>query len=340
MSDGRSLAVTGTSVDRGRSDTPIDVSRDGPPTRVSRAETRGNYWIPNIDTRMARLEQPVRDLLAPVDDSLAGADEITIVPDVHYPFHPSTGMVTDPAVVGAVAKYLGGETASDLVIAGSSDDSINLDRTAAYLGYSALEERFDCRLRDLSTERDSRVTVSLSDRPSPVELSVPDSLLENPVVVVPTLRPVEAGPIAGVMRTLGRHVESGVEGREISASDRTRAAVAAVDPVLSILDATTAFAGEPVAAKTLFTGDPIALDTIGTTLLGRDVNDDDALAVELGPGTSSVRVSGCDFDALRNRVPSGELPPRTSTHPAVSVAYGLYAMVSGDVVPPQLEVDR
>ena len=340
MSEGRSLTAVAESIERDRHGVGVGVAGDGPTTRVSRSGTRRNHWIPDIDTRMARLEQPVRDLLAPVDDSLAGADEITIVPDVHYPFHPSTGMVTDPAVVGAVAKYLGGETASDLIIAGSSDDSIDLDRTAAYLGYSALEERFDCRLRDFSTERDSRVTVSLSDRSDPVELSVPDPLLENPVVVVPTLRPVEAGPIAGVMRTLGRHVESGVEDQEISSSVRARAVVNAIHPELSILDATTAFAGEPFAAETLFTGEAIALDTIGTTLLGRDVNDDEALSAELGPGTSSVRVSGCDFDALRNRVPSGELPPRTSTHPAVSVAYGLYAMVSGDAVPPQLEVDR
>ncbi|AHG02333.1 hypothetical protein HALLA_20740 (plasmid) [Halostagnicola larsenii XH-48] len=340
MSEARSLTVIGESVERGRHGAGVSVAGDGVTTGVSRSGPRGSHWTSDIDTRMARLEQPVRDLIGPVDDSLAEADEITIVPDVHYPFHPSTGMVTDPAVIGAVTTYLGGETSSNLVVAGSSDDSIDFDRTAAYLGYTAIEERFDCRLHDLSTERDSRITVSLPDRSETIELSVPDSLLENPVVVVPTLRPVEAGPVAGVMRTLGCHVESGVEGREISAALRARAAVNAIDPDLSILDATTAFAGEPFAAETLFTGEAIALDTIGTTLLGRDVNDDEALSAELGPGTSSVRVSGCDFDSLRNRVPSGGLPPRTSTHPAVSVAYGLYAMVSGDAVPPQLEVDR
>lgn len=340
MNESRSLTVHSALVEHDRSET-VGVSSDGSLMMgPSRSEPRRANWTPDIDARMARLEQPLRELLDPLEETLTDADEITVVPDVHYPFHPSTGMVTDPAVVGAVVAHLADATSSDLAIAGSSHDSIALERTVDYLGYGALEDRFDCRVRDLSTERDSRVAVSLSDRPESLELSVPDVLLDTSVVAVPTLRPDEAGPVAGVMRTLGRHVEAGLEGTEISANRRARAALKAIDPALSILDATTAFAGEPFAARTLFTGEAIALDTIGTTLLGRDVNDDDALAAELGPGKSSVRVTGCDFEDLRERVPSGGLPPRTSTHPAVSAAYGLYAMVSGDAVPPQLEVDR
>lgn len=340
MNDPRSLTVHSASIDRERDGATVGVSDDGSVTvgRPRSGPHRAN-WIPDIDARMARLERPVRELLEPLDEAVVDADEITVVPDVHYPFHPSTGMVTDPAVVGAVFARLADATGGDIAIAGSSHDSIALERTVDYLGYGALEDRFDCRVRDLSTERDSRVAVSLPDRPKSLELSVPDVLLDTSVVVVPTLRPDEAGPIAGVMRTLGRHVEAGIEGAEIPAAQRARAALKAIDPGLSILDATTVFAGEPFAARTLFTGEAIALDTIGTTLLGRDVNDD-ALAAELGPGKSPVRVTGCDFEELRDRIPSGGLPPRTSTHPAVSVAYGLYAMVSGDAVPPQLEVDR
>ncbi|SFT00644.1 protein of unknown function [Halostagnicola kamekurae] len=335
------MTVHSALIDRDRSRATVGVSVDGPVTvgRPRSGPHRAN-WIPDIDARMARLERPVRELLDPVDERLVDADEITVVPDVHYPFHPSTGMVTDPAVVGAVVARLAEGTSSDLAIAGSSHDSIALERTVDYLGYGALEDRFDCRVCDLAAERDSRVAVSLPDRPKSLELSVPDVLLDTSIVVVPTLRPDEAGPVAGVMRTLGRHVEAGLEGTEVPANKRARAALKVIDPSLSILDATTAFAGEPFAARTLFTGEAIALDTIGTTLLGRDVNDDDALAAELGPGKSSVRVTGCDFEELRDRVPSGGLPPRTSTHPAVSAAYGLYAMVSGDAVPPQLEVDR
>ncbi len=345
MNDDRSLSVGSVAVPRGGfEDGGVEkqlATRDAT-SGVSdeRSRTRGNNWTPAIDARMARLEQPVRELIGSVPDPFADAAEITLLPDVHYPFHPSTGMVTDPAVVGAVADYLGTETSADLVVAGSSTKSMDFDRTTDYLGYPSLEERFDCRLLDLSSERDSRVSVSLPESEPPVELSVPDSLLENPVVVVPTLRPTEAGPVAGTMRTLGRHVESGVEGHELSAGRRARAATAGIDPELSVLDATTMFAGEAFAAETLFAGSPLGVDTVGTTLLGRDVNDDDALSSELGPGQTSIRVSGCDFDALRERVPSGELPPRTATHPAVSIAYGLYAKVSGDAVPPQLEVDR
>ncbi|MDJ1434516.1 DUF362 domain-containing protein [Halostagnicola sp. A-GB9-2] len=340
MNDDRSLSVSSVSVPRANSKGQLAARESALEVTTERSQAGGNNWTPAIDARMARLEGPVRELIGSVPDPFADAAEITLLPDVHYPFHPSTGMVTDPAVVGAVAGYLGNETSADLVVAGSSTESMDLDRTTDYLGYPALEERFDCRLRDLSSDRDSRVTVSLSDSEAPVELSIPDLLLENPVVVVPTLRPTEAGPIAGAMRTLGRHVEPGVEGRGLSDDRRARAATNAVEPELSILDATTVFAGEAFAAETLFAGDPLGVDTAGTTLLGRDVNDDAVLSTELGPGQTSIQVSGCDFDALRDRVPSGDLPPRTTTHPAVSIAYGLYAKVSGDAVPPQLEVDR
>lgn len=316
-----------------------------PDSAVVRAErtdaaTVGGGWCPDVEARMEATDRAVRTLLEPALDRLRGADDIVVVADARYPFHPSSGTVTDPAVVGSLLAQLRRETDASLSVAGESDERMAFERTAATLGYPAALERSEASLLDLSTVDDARVLgeVAADD----IEIAVPEPLLEATVVVVPTLRPTREGPIAGAMRTLGRHATVvGGPGEESASDGRVADAITrAVEPALALLDATTAFAGEPHAAETLLAGEPAVVDAVGADLIDRSAADDEALTLALGPGETSIRVDGADAAALRAELPTGELPPPDDTHPAVSAAYGLYARVAGDAVPPQLEVDR
>ncbi len=194
-------------------------------------------------------------------------DRITIVPDAHYPFHPSTGMVTDPAVVGALVSQLEDRLDAEIAVAGATDEIIDFDRTAEYLGYSSLLERFDATTVDLADEQRSDTQREVDGWS--VTVSVPNRLLEGEVISVPTLRPTEAGPIAGGMHRLAEFIDS--------TGDDTLAAVAAtraIDPAVSILDATVAYGDEPYAADALFAGTAPAVDALGTSLLGRSITDE------------------------------------------------------------------
>ncbi|MFC6768346.1 DUF362 domain-containing protein, partial [Natrinema soli] len=172
---------------------------------VDATERRGG-WDPDIDARMAALESPVRDVLEYSLETLAEADRITLVPDAHYPFHPSSGMVTDPAVIGSIVARLQRRTDADIAVAGASDERISVDRTAEYLGYATLLERFDAEFVDLANE--PRTDDIRAVDGTPMALSVPERLAESTVIVVPSLRPTEDGPVAGAMRTLATLVDS------------------------------------------------------------------------------------------------------------------------------------
>ena len=306
-------------------------------TGVDAPDRRGG-WTPDTDRRLASLESPVRDVLEPYVSSLTAADRITLVPDAHYPFHPSSGMVTDPAVVGAVADRLGDWTDADVAVAGASDNRIAFDRTAAYLDYPGIAERFDVDLVDLADGARRNTVVTVDDEQ--VSVSVPDRLIESTVVPVPTLRPTEGGPIAGGSRALGRLASSVADPDLIAV-----AATQAIEPVLSVLDATTVYSGEPAAADALFAGPTPQVDAIGSSLLERSIEADPVLRRLLSGDDPSIALesaaddleSDVDLTALRRRLPDGELPPRDDAHPAVTTAYRLYAAVAGDAVPPQLE---
>ena len=301
-------------------------------TAVDAAHRRGG-WSPDIDARLTTLESPVRDVLAPWLEALADADRITLVPDAHYPFHPSSGMVTDPAVVGAIVTLLERETDADIAVAGASDETISFDRTAEYLGYTSLLERFDTPLIDLSAE--SRTEEGCTIDGTPVALSIPERLVESTVVVVPSLRPTADGPVVGAMRTLAALVDASVAS-ELAPVAATRV----IEPAAALVDGTTAYGGEPVAADVLFAGAPSAVDAVASSLLGRSLETDTALKTARAD-ENPVSVDGdVDFDRLRARIPDGDLPPADDPHPVVTSAYRVYAAVAGDAVPPQLEGGR
>ncbi|AEH37671.1 DUF362 domain-containing protein [Halopiger xanaduensis] len=308
---------------------------------VDRGDRRGS-WIPDLDARMASLETPVQTLLESAlsdETDLETAEEITLVPDAHYPFHPSTGTVTDPAVVGALVAALEDRTDADIAVAGTTNEIIDLERTGQYLGYRDLLERFDAELVDLADDAEPRTDVVREVDGRSVSVSVPTRLVRGAVVTVPTLRPTEDGRVAGGVRRLADLVDSAAD-PEITAV----AATQAVDPALSVMDATTAYGTDPYAADALFAGPAPDVDALGASLFGDATDDDPVLRLAAGTDDGPITVErvgagadDLDFDALRDRLAGAELPPSDETHPAVTTAYRLYAAVGGDAVPPQLE---
>lgn len=297
-------------------------------------ETGRRGWCPDVDTRLAALGSAVGSLFDRHHESLADADRVTLVPDAHYPFHPSTGMVTDPAVIGALAAWFDRETDADVAVVGRTDERIAFERTASYLGYGRVLERFDADTVDLAADDCPHSNEYRTVDGRSVALAIPDRLLESAVIVVPTLRPTAAGPVAGGMRTLAALVNHSAEpGRAAVAATR------AVDPALAVLDGTVAYGSDPVAANALFAGSTPAVDAVGSSLLGRSADDDDAISLATdGEGPTTVaNPDDVDVSSIRDRLSNGELPPSDDTHPAVSAAYRLYATVSRDAVPPQLE---
>lgn len=308
----------------------------GPAVRLATVEDGGPGWMPDLYRRLATVESTVADLLEGELSTLARADRLTIVPDVHYPFHPSTGMVTDPAVVGAILAVLErADARTDVAVAGTSDEFVSLERTADYLGYRDVLERFDADVVDLADEPRVAETVAVGDES--VEVRVPERLRDGAVVLVPTLRPNEADVVAGGMRTLAR--VAGVGTDPVDAVGATRS----IDPDCSVLDATTVYAGRPHAGSALLAGPPAPVDAVATALLEREIGDDDVLSLALEDASIEIDRVGTDvpdLETLRERLPAGGLPPADSTHPAVSAAYRLYAAIAGDAVPPQLEARR
>jgi len=80
-------------------------------------------------------------------------------------------MVTDPAVIGSIVSRLERRTDADIAVAGASDERISVARTAEYLGYASLLERFGAEFVDLADE--SRTEDICTVGGSPVALSVP-----------------------------------------------------------------------------------------------------------------------------------------------------------------------
>ncbi|EMA35266.1 DUF362 domain-containing protein [Halobiforma nitratireducens] len=305
-------------------------------------------WTPDVEQRLARLEPAVAALLANGPTLPVDAERVVVVPDTHYPFHPSTGMVTDPAVVAAVTAVLRRDRPGvELAVAGASDEYLPFDRTTEYLGYPDALERagVDADLVDLAEDRRVLEPVAVGDRST--ELRVPQRLADDAVVVVPTLRPTESGHVAGGMRTLARLVGDGASGVGAAATEEPTTivgAVQAVEPAFSVLDAATAYGGRTRASDVLLSGPPAAVDALGASLLERDLAEDRALSAAFEGRELSIDVEPVGdpptLETLRERTPDGELPPSDETHPAVSVAYRLYAAVGGDAVPPQLEARR
>lgn len=250
------------------------------------------------------------DLLDAHRTALGADDRVLLLPDAHYPYHPSTGMVTNPTVLEQFAHIVDGEVAI-----GVPDSShVDAERAGRYLGYERVAEEAGADLVDLSDADRVHREATLAD--GTVTLPVPRPLLDDTVVVVPTARRSSRYGVAAGMATLARAITESPTRGEILATSRT------CWPDLGVLDATYVYDGEPLRADTLAAcEDVVALSRVAADLVGVEPADVPHLASRRTPPTSLPSLGG-------DRADDGD--------GVMEQAYRLYARVSGDLVPPQM----
>jgi len=291
----------------------------------------------DVGDAVATVAEPLLDALA--GDGSAGADRVAVVPDVHYPYHPSTGMTTNPAVVGALFSVLASRRPDvERVLAVRSGPAVDTRRTVGYLGYD-----------DVADTHGADVAVLDDAPPTDVETSgeagaVPAVLSDAAVVPVPSARIDGSVPLFGCLALLAR-----ATGADPANASSVAKAVEAVDPGGALVDATYTFTGEPARPRALLAGDDVAtVEDALARLLGVDTGAIPGFAAAARVTETADRsarrsaassVDGLDVDGLAATLPEGELPASTEPHRLVRAGYRLYTWVSGDVYPPQLEAD-
>jgi hypothetical protein len=288
-----------------------------------------------VGTRLSTLDDDaladaVTTIAPPVLDALSGADRVVVVPDAHYPYHPSTGMVTNPALVDALlSRFAERLPRADLAVAVRSGRDIETRRVLGYLDYDSVTTNHDAALTVLD-DRDTRGSSDAADE------QVPEELQTGAVVTVPSARIAGRVPIYGSLALLA--TAAGVDPADPTAVAR---AVHAVDPAGAVLDATYTFTGEPRRGRALLAGDDVgAVEATQAALVDVERRTVPGLA-SVSPWASGdpPRVDGLDVTALAESLPDGSLPESKTPHSLVRAGYRLYTRVSGDVYPPQLEGD-
>lgn len=239
---------------------------------------------------------------------------VLVLPDAHYPYHPSTGQVTNPDVVGEFVESLDAEIAIGI----SGSRYINADRVGRYLGYERLADKTGATLVDLDAA--DRVDQRVHFTGGLVSLGIPEPLLEDDVVVVPTLCQSPRFGVADGMVTLARAVTDDPTREEIIAATRV------CWPILSILDGTFAPAAERRRTDVLLVSDDVvSLSNAAADLLGVERSD----IPHLGPRRMLPSPLQWLGNALSSRRP-------TAGDDMMAKGYRLYAQMTGDLVPPQM----
>jgi uncharacterized protein (DUF362 family) len=284
------------------------------------------------DASQARL----RELVATYRGSFARTDTVVLVPDAFYPHHPSTGLVTNPDVVAALAAEIAALVDDVVVLPAVAQDTAR-GSVPELLGYDDLDAGSNVAVRTAADCRTVERQVRLADEGGATErrVSLPRPLVDSPVVPVPTLRNSPGHVLAGTMRTLELLADHDAD----DADDRRWRYAAAVhdlvDPQFGVLDATYAFAGRPHRARCLAAStDLVALDGLGAFLLDLDRDDCPELRARDWEGGYQY-AEGFSADALRQELPN-ERPPKPDDDGLMETGYRLYARLSGDALPPQV----
>lgn len=267
----------------------------------------------------------VGDLLDRLDPDLDGP--VVVLPDVHYPHHPSTGLVTNPDAVAGVLDWLAASGLDDATVGVVGSEAVRGHQAASVLGYERLAEEYGVDVVDLDTESHVCRTATVSGES--VTLDVPERLLEASVLTVPTIRTTEADGLVGSCVSLLR-----ATGTDRVSADRVAAAVDLLDPEATLVDGTYSYSGGARASRVLLAGDdPVALDLAVAKALDYEA----APYLDRYAHITSTVVSGLDAGALADVLPGGEPDPEPEgPSPAMKTGYRMYARLTGDGVPPML----
>jgi uncharacterized protein (DUF362 family) len=268
--------------------------------------------LPDLDAEA--IDGGLEALLGDRPARLERADRVLLLPDTHYPHHPSTGLVTNPAVVGALARLL------DTTVGIGVPDGARIDanRVGRYLGYEAVAARTGAEIVDLGAA--SRVERRVRFVDGTRSIAVPEPLHQDTLLVVPTARRDRRFGVAAGLVTLGHAVTT-----EPTRADLL-AAVRLCWPALGVLDATFTYPDEPRRSGILAAGD----DLVTLSRRAAQVVDVDPADVShLQPRRSPPSPRG----ALAGRRTSDS---DTDGDGLLDRGYRAYARLTGDLLPPQM----
>lgn len=275
-----------------------------------------------LDT--ASVRRGVASLLEPSIEGLSSTEDLLVVPDVHYPFHPSTGMVTNPDVLEATLRELTARVDPAGIAVGCAGSRwLDAETTARHLRVDALTDRVGVDLLNLDA----------ADRREPVDgrgvsVDVPAPLLDRTVVVVPSLRYPHGESALTAAATLARSVGDDSTGDEVAA------AVAACDPLAVLLDGTYTYSGEPRKTRVLLAGERVAaVDRAVAAVL--DLDADAPYLHEGDAPTGTLGVDGLSLASVAESLPRTGVERPGSDGGIMERGYRLYAAISGDLTPPQ-----
>lgn len=275
------------------------------------------------ETSTAAIDGAVTEL---VEECAPAFDErVLVVPDAHYPFHPSTGAVTNPAAVEVLIETLASR-GTDVALWLPPTPWVEGTDCARYLGYEGVADRTGIETVDPSDAETVERRVHAGERT--VEVDLPAPLVEQPVAVVPTLRTAPDRPLAAAL------VTTALGALGDPSADEIVAAAAAIDPAFVLLDGTYTYTGDPHRSRFLIAGRSApAVDRAAAPLVDLTPADVDYLA-PFGVGREAVE--GLDVSAVAAALPneSAEAGMEAGGGPAAA-GYRLYARVTGDLVPPQ-----
>ncbi|WP_254538929.1 DUF362 domain-containing protein [Halomarina litorea] len=279
------------------------------------------------DTTTPAIGAAVTELVEECSPDLGG--RVLVLPDAHYPFHPSTGAVTNPDTVEMLVETLTSRGA-DVTLCLPETPWVDGTDCTTYLGYDAIVDRTGVETLALGDAPTVERRVHIDDRT--VDVEVPEALEADPLVVVPTLR---TDPDRSLVATL---VTTAMGAYGVSEADLTPdevvAATAVCDPAFTLLDGTYTYTGAPHRSRFLVAGtDAPAVDRAAATLVGKTPADIPYLA-PFGLGREPV--DGFDLEELAASLPNEEpAPDMSDSGGPAAMGYRLYARVTGDLVPPQ-----
>lgn len=275
------------------------------------------------------LRQAVERPLESIQPEFDTANDIVVIPDTHYPFHPSTGLVTNPDLIRAVLCELNALTnGCRLSIGCASADAESVDRIAQYLNYEGIANEFDADLIDLHAVR--RVRHSQTTADTSCEVEMPQLMDDGTVINIPTLRIDSGKKPTTEMANLTRATDvSGNDSENLTFVSRL------CSPVLTILDGTYTYTGHPHKSEFLLTAKDFgAIEESTRELL--DINTRKTLNVhDSEPMNITYELVGTTVDELANSLPNSASDKSILSEDMMAKAYRLYARLSGDAVPPQ-----
>lgn len=229
--------------------------------------------------------------------SLDAESGVVLLPDMTYPHHPSTGMVTDPAVVEWFVTVLLEHAAfspSDIDVLCATSGEVSVETVTSLLGYDAMADEQGIDLVRASEES-----------------GLPERIRDSAVVTVLSPR----------FSANGR--EPLTHARFLRELEQVNASELGGDVRLSLLDAVFLNCGHSYEADRVF--------------LSRDLGSIDGAIATLFGEEATTRFNETELRRIAANLDVDEPSGSGVGDAVMKFGYRLYAKASGDVVPPQME---